>query len=39
MDNQSSSPYQRIKIKSLKSVVKVVRDLSTKKWVFIKKDK
>jgi hypothetical protein len=31
VDNQSFSHYQRIKIKSCKPVVKVVRDILTKK--------
>jgi hypothetical protein len=39
VDNQSFSHPQSIKIKFRKSGVKVVRDLLTKKWIFVKRDK
>jgi hypothetical protein len=34
--NQSHSRQQKIKIKSRKSDFKVIRDMLTKKWIFVK---
>jgi hypothetical protein len=39
VDNQQCSKKLKCKIKSHKPVIKVVRDMLTRKWVFIKKDK
>jgi hypothetical protein len=39
MDTLSFHHQQRTKIKSQKPVVKVVHDILTKKWFFIKRDK
>jgi hypothetical protein len=37
-DNWSLSRKQKIKIKSQKSDFKVIRDMLTKKWIFVKKN-
>jgi hypothetical protein len=39
MDTRSFSYHLRTKIKCEKSIVKVVRDMLTKKWVFVKRKK
>lgn len=36
---QSFNHHRRTKIKSRKPVIKVVHDMLTKKWLFIKRDK
>jgi hypothetical protein len=37
-DNQSHIRKQKIRIKSQKSDFKVIRDMLTKKWIFVKKN-
>jgi hypothetical protein len=37
--NQRHSQKSKFKIKTQKPVVKVTRDMLTKKWIFIKRDK
>jgi hypothetical protein len=39
VDTQSLSHHQKTKLKCQKPVVKVVRDMLTKKWIFVKKNK
>jgi hypothetical protein len=36
---QNFNHHQKIKVKARKSIVKVVRDMLTKKWIFVKRDK